>query len=98
MRIIQELKRRYVRYKLKKRGWFIDCDMTNASDEIGSLPWWEKYTLSVEEAAVYFRIGENKLRNLIRENKFADYILWNGNRPQIKRGKFEKFIDAANTI
>ena len=39
------------------------------------IPIWEKYTLSVEEAAVYFRIGEAKLRRLISENADADYIL-----------------------
>ena len=26
------------------------------------MPIWEKYTLTIEEAAKYFRIGENKLR------------------------------------
>lgn len=57
------------------------------------IPLWEKYTLTVEEAAVYFRIGENKLRRLIGENKNARYILWNGNRPQIKRVLFEKLVD-----
>ena len=50
-----------------------------------NIPVWEKYTLSIEEAAAYFRIGEHKLRNLINENKNADYLLWNGNRVQIKR-------------
>ncbi len=62
------------------------------------IPVWEKYTLSVEEAAIYFRIGENKLRRLIQENESADYILWNGNRPQIKRKKFEKFVDEIELI
>lgn len=57
------------------------------------IPIWRKYTLTVEEAAVYFRIGENKLRNLINENKNANYLLWNGNRVQIKRVQFEHFID-----
>ena len=28
------------------------------------IPLWEQYTLTVEEAAHYFRIGENKLRSL----------------------------------
>ena len=60
--------------------------------------YWEKYTLSVEEASQYFRIGENKIRRLIRENEDADYILWNGNRPQIKRKKFEDLIDRLNVI
>lgn len=67
----------------------------NRSAEI---PFWEKYTLSVEEAAAYFRIGENKLRRIISENDDADYILWNGNRPQIKRRKFEDFIDRHNLL
>lgn len=62
------------------------------------IPVWEKYTLTVEEAAAYFRIGENKLRKLISEDKNARYILWNGNRPQIKRAIFEKFVDGLRLI
>lgn len=62
------------------------------------IPVWEKYTLTIKEAAVYFRIGENKLRRLVNENKDAEYIIWNGNRPQIKRIKFEKMIDGIDTI
>ena len=67
-------------------------------ESVGTIAFWEKYTLSVEEAALYFRIGENKLRRLISENEDAEYILWNGNRPQIKRKKFESLIDKLNTI
>lgn len=62
------------------------------------IPFWERYTMSVEEAAAYFRVGENKLRKLISEDNDADYILWNGNRPQIKRKKFEEYIDCHNLI
>ena len=63
-----------------------------------TVPPWERYTLSVEEAAAYFRIGENKLRRIISENENADYILWNGNRPQIKRKTFEIYIDNLTAI
>jgi hypothetical protein len=63
-----------------------------------NVPTWEKYTLSVEEAAVYFRVGENKLRKIISENPDAEFILWNGNRPQIKRKLFERYIDICNDI
>ena len=63
-----------------------------------AIPIWERYTLSVEEAAKYFRIGENKLRKIISENEDAEFILWNGNRPQIKRILFEKFIDKCNVV
>ena len=62
------------------------------------IPFWERYTLSIEEAAVYFRIGENKLRKIISENKDADFVLWNGTRSQIKRKKFENYIDRLNVI
>ena len=46
--------------------------------------------LSIEEAASYFRIGEGKLRKLVSDNPNAEYLLWNGNRVQIKRTRFEK--------
>ena len=49
------------------------------------IPIWRKYTLSVQEASRYFHIGDKKLRKLIDENPGADFILWNGTRPQIKR-------------
>lgn len=63
-----------------------------------TVPVWQKFTLTVEEAAVYFRIGENKLRQIMNENRNADFILWNGNRPQIKRQKFEEFINNLHNI
>ena len=62
------------------------------------IPFWEKYTLSIEEAAAYFRIGENKLRKIVSENPDADFILWNNTRAQIKRKKFEDYIDSINVI
>lgn len=62
------------------------------------IPYWEQYTLSVEEAASYFRIGETKLRRIISANRDADFVLWNGNRPQIKRTLFERYIDKCNTL
>ena len=54
------------------------------------VPIWEKYTLTIEEAAKYFRIGESKLRKLAEENPVPDWVMMNGNRIQIKRKQFEK--------
>ena len=62
------------------------------------VPIWEKYTLTIEETAKYFRIGENKLRRLAEENLNAGWVLQNGNRLQIKRKKFEKLIDELDAI
>ena len=62
------------------------------------VPIWEKYTLTIEEAAKYFRIGERKLRKLAEENLNAGWVLMNGNRIQIKRKKFEQLIDEYEII
>lgn len=62
------------------------------------IPVWEKYTLTIDEAAAYFRIGQNKLRAIAAEHPNADYLLWNGSRAQIKRKKFEEYIDVCNTL
>ncbi|HHA4525935.1 TPA: excisionase [Streptococcus pyogenes] len=62
------------------------------------IPIWERYTLTIEEASKYFRIGENKLRRLAEENKNANWMIMNGNRIQIKRKQFEKIIDTLDAI
>lgn len=69
-----------------------------AGRQITEISLWQKYTLTVEEASLYFRIGRAKLSRLINENGDANFILWNGNRPQIKRKQFEEFIDKLNVI
>ena len=62
------------------------------------VPIWEKYTLTVEEASKYFRIGEKKLRRIVEENQSAGWLIMNGNRVQIKRKQFEKVIDSLDVI
>ncbi|HEN9314008.1 TPA: excisionase [Streptococcus agalactiae] len=62
------------------------------------IPIWERYTLTIEEASKYFRIGENKLRRLAEENKNENWLIMNGNRIQIKRKQFEKIIDTLDAI
>ena len=62
------------------------------------VPIWEKYTLTIEEAAKYFRILEKKLRKLAEENPDANWLIMNGNRIQIKRRQFEKVIDSLDVI
>mgnify|MGYP001114340687 CR=1 FL=1 len=62
------------------------------------VPIWKKFTLTVDEAAAYFRIGQNKLRQIISMDRDADYLLWNGVRPQIKRRQFEQYVDGLSAI
>ena len=47
----------------------------------------------MQEASEYFHIGYKKLRKIIAEHPDADFILWNGTRPQIKRKLFEQYVD-----
>lgn len=62
------------------------------------IPVWEKYSLTIEEAAAYFRIGENKLRKLAEEYRTSNWVLMNGTRVQIKRRQFEQFLDKTDRI
>lgn len=57
------------------------------------IPMWHRYTLTIEEAARYYHIGEAKLRRLVEEHPLDDFYIINGNRILIKREKFEKFLD-----
>ena len=67
-------------------------------NHLGDLPWWQKYTLTLEEASEYFGISYKKLRVFCREHRDADFILWNGNRARIKRAMFEKYLDNYMTV
>lgn len=57
---------------------------------VNSVPIWEKANLNLEEAAAYFGIGINKLRDMTNENN-CPFVLWNGNKRLIKRRAFERF-------
>lgn len=57
------------------------------------LPWWQKYTLTLQEAADYFGIGYKKLSKFVDEHKDENFILWNGTRAQIKHTMFEDYVD-----
>lgn len=62
-----------------------------------TVPIWEKANLSMEEAAAYFGIGINKLREMTNEDN-CPYVLWNGSKRMIKRRAFEKFLEAVYSI
>ena len=55
------------------------------------VPVWEKELLSVKEAAAYFGIGENKLRELT-DNPDCQSVLWVGSKRLIKREKMKKYL------
>ena len=65
-----------------------------------SVPIWEKYMLTVDEAVQYFGIGEKKIRNLIAENNGTDlcFTVQIGNKSLINRRKFEEFLNQTTAL
>ena len=62
------------------------------------VPFWKKFLLTVNEASEVFNIGEKKLRNMISNDKNANWLRYNGERIMIHRKYFEQFLDATPTF
>lgn len=60
---------------------------------IDEVPIWEKANLTIEEAAAYFNIGINKLRE-VTKNGNCSFVLCIGNKRLIKRKAFEKYLES----
>lgn len=62
-----------------------------------NVPVWEKANLTLEEAAAYFGIGINKLREITNDDK-CKFVLWVGNKRLIKRKQCEIYLNSAYSI
>lgn len=58
----------------------------------------DKFCLTVDEASVYFNIGEKKLRKIIADNLDTGFIIQNGVKFLIKRKQFEDFLRELTAI
>ena len=80
-------------------NWCGMCGVLSDGKHVDFSRWFKrgkcllKYTLTIQEAAQYFRIGYKKLKKLIDEHPNQEFILWNGTRAQIKQKLFEKYVD-----
>ncbi|MBO5448166.1 MAG: excisionase family DNA-binding protein [Ruminococcus sp.] len=61
------------------------------------VPIYEKQNLTIEEAAEYSNIGQNKLRELTAEEN-CRFVLWVGTKRLIKRKLFDDFITNSYSI
>ena len=61
------------------------------------VPIWEKINLTIDEAAAYYGIGKNKLRE-ITEDENCPFVLWIGTKRLIKRRKFDEYIEKVYSI
>jgi hypothetical protein len=58
----------------------------------------DKFCLTIDEASVYFNIGEKKLRKIIADNLDTGFIIQNGVKFLIKRKQFEDFLRELTAI
>ena len=62
------------------------------------VPIWKKINITVEEAVLYSGIGENRMRELVKD-PLCPFILNVGNRKKlIKRKEFEEFMERLTEI
>ena len=62
-----------------------------------NVPIWEKSNLTLDEAAAYFSIGINKLRELTNDDNCA-FVLWCGSKRLIKRKKMDEYLEKTFSI
>ena len=62
------------------------------------VPVWRKYSLSIQEAASYYGIGEKRLRSLVSDNPDEEFVIEIGAHVRIKRRKFEEYLDNSGVI
>lgn len=60
------------------------------------VPIYEKSNLTLEEAAAYFNIGVNKLRQLTDDDK-CPFVLWVGSKRLIKR-KMDEYLSKTFSV
>jgi excisionase family DNA binding protein len=62
-----------------------------------NVPIADKALLTLEEAAMYFNIGMNKIRELTADDH-CPYVLWNGSKRLIKRETFKEYLYSLYSI
>lgn len=56
------------------------------------VPYSQRLCMSIEEAAEYSMIGEQRLRKIIEDDSSLDWVLRVGARTRVKRPLFEKWV------
>ena len=62
------------------------------------IPIWQKANLTLEEAAAYYNIGINKLRQITDRKECEKYVLWVGTRRLLKRLPSEIYLQGEYSI
>ena len=62
-----------------------------------TVPISEKYALTIEEAAEYSNIGQNRISELLKAPR-CSFVLYVGGKKLVKRVEFERFISESIEI
>lgn len=68
------------------------------SDDMTTVPIWEKVTLTVEETAEYSNIGINRINDMLKEPGCTFVLNVGKGKRLVKRKEFEKFLQKSNEI
>lgn len=70
---------------------------TSVKKSVPFVPLCEKWLLSIEEASIYFGVGQNRLAKLALQDG-CKFVVFVGAKKLIKRKKFEEFLDEQYAI
>lgn len=70
---------------------------TSIKKSVLFVPLCEKWLLSIEEASIYFGVGQNRLAKLASQDG-CKFVVFVGAKKLIKRKKFEEFLDEQYAI
>lgn len=56
------------------------------------IPIWEKQLLTIDEAALYTNIGQNRIAEMLKKPS-CPFVLYVGRKKLVKRREFEKYIE-----
>ena len=68
------------------------------SENMATVPIWEKVTLTVEETAEYSNIGINRINDMLKEPGCTFVLNVGKGKRLVKRKEFEKYIQKSNEI
>lgn len=57
-----------------------------------NVPIWEKHLLTIDEAALYTNIGQNRIAEMLKKPT-CPFVIYVGRKKLVKRTAFEKFLE-----
>ena len=57
-----------------------------------NVPIWEKHLLTIDEAALYTNIGQNRIAEMLRKPA-CPFVIYVGRKKLGKRTAFEKYLE-----